>query len=162
MRTLVTPRKPGELAYRDLLYLVQNHHRPKPSEIVQHFKFHSHFVSLVTIAKFVAKLHQLSEHCEFGTDLEDMHDHLVCDNNDNVIQHRLLEKSLHARYIQKANSTAQSNVFYATKAIKGKTVECYRCGGAHLANSCKFKDTECHKCGKKRHLGRNAGVTNQK
>uniref|UniRef100_A0A8C2FFT4 Gypsy retrotransposon integrase-like protein 1 n=2 Tax=Cyprinus carpio TaxID=7962 RepID=A0A8C2FFT4_CYPCA len=174
MRNLATPRKPGDLPYKDLIDLIQNHHSPKPSVIVQRFKFHSHFrKSGDSIAKFVAELRQLSEHCEFGAVLEDMlRDRLVCGINDDVIQRRLLGEAtlsftkameiaqgmesaaLHAKDIQKANSSAQSDVFQVTKAAKGKAVECYRCGGAHFATSCKFKEAVCHNCGKKGHLAK--------
>jgi len=45
MWNLATLGKPGELAYKDLIDLVQNHHShsSKPSVIVQHFKYHSSF-----------------------------------------------------------------------------------------------------------------------
>ena len=33
-------------------------------------------------------------------------------------------------------------------------VECYRCGGSHYANKCRFIDSECRVCGKKGHLAR--------
>jgi len=35
-----------------------------------------------------------------------------------------------------------------------KSVECYRCGGAHLANDCGFKDAACHNCQKKGHIAK--------
>ncbi|KAK9963562.1 hypothetical protein ABG768_006735, partial [Culter alburnus] len=174
MRNLATLRKPGELAYKDLIDLIQNHHSPKPSVIVQRFKFHSHFrKSGDSISKFVAELRQLSEHCEFGAVLEDMlRDRLVCGINDDVIQRRLLGEAtlsftkameiaqgmesaaLHAKDIQKASGSAKSDVFHVTKAVKVKAVECYRCGGAHYASACKFKDTVCHNCGKKGNLAK--------
>ena len=48
------------------------------------------------MAAFVAGLRQLSEHCEFGTTLEDMiRDRLVCGVANSSIQRRLLaEQSL--------------------------------------------------------------------
>ena len=33
-----------------------------------------------------------------------------------------------------------------------RVVECYQCGGPHLATECQYKDTECHLCKKKGHL----------
>nr|XP_055046280.1 LOW QUALITY PROTEIN: uncharacterized protein K02A2.6-like [Misgurnus anguillicaudatus] len=177
MRNLATPRKPGELPYKDLITLVQNHHNPKPSVIVQRFKFHSHFRKPGdSISKFVAELRQLSEHCEFGLTLEDMlRDRLVCGVNNDVIQRRLLSEATlsfgkaleiaqgmesaanNAKDIQKANGSAGagvSDVLHVSKPVKEKTVECYRCGGAHYANVCKFKETVCHNCGKKGHLAK--------
>ncbi len=62
--------------------------------------------------------------------------------------------ALHAKDIQKASGKMQSDVFHVTKTVKVKTVECYRCGGAHYANACKFKETVCHICGKKGHLAK--------
>lgn len=35
-----------------------------------------------------------------------------------------------------------------------KRVECFRCGGTHYANDCKFKGTVCHVCRKKGHLAK--------
>lgn len=64
MRNLATLGKPGELAYTDLIDLVQNHHShsSKSSVIVQHFKYHSHFRRYGdSISKFVAKLRQLED-----------------------------------------------------------------------------------------------------
>ena len=71
--------------------LVKNHHNPKPSVIVQRFKFHSHFrKSGQSVANFVAELRQLSEHCDFGAVLDMLRDRLVCGINNDAIQRRLL------------------------------------------------------------------------
>ncbi len=43
MSNLAMPRKPGDLPCKDLIDPIQHHHSPKPSVIVQCFKFHSHF-----------------------------------------------------------------------------------------------------------------------
>ena len=73
IRNLATPRKPGDLSFKELVTLVQEHHNPKPSVIVQRFKFHTHSRKEgVSVAAFVAELRQLSEYCEFGPVLDDM------------------------------------------------------------------------------------------
>jgi len=92
IRNLATPRKPGDIPYDELVSLVAIHHNPKPSVIVQQFKFHSHFRKQgQSVANFVAELRQLSEHCDFGIVLDDMlHDRLVCGISNDAIQHRLL------------------------------------------------------------------------
>lgn len=41
IRNLATARKPGDIPYDELVKLVGNHHNPKPSVIVQRFKFHT-------------------------------------------------------------------------------------------------------------------------
>ena len=38
--------------------------------------------------------------------------------------------------------------------IRGPTVSCYRCGGAHLAPQCRHKNVICHSCKKRGHLAR--------
>ncbi|XP_024921034.1 uncharacterized protein K02A2.6-like [Cynoglossus semilaevis] len=176
IRNLATPQKPGEIPYANLVKLVRDHHNPKPSVIVQRFKFHSHFRKAgKSVANFVAELRQLSAHCEFGAVLDDMlRDRLVCGINDDAIQRRLLsetspiltfKKALeisqgmemaasNARDIQKGQTGAPVAVQYVKKdgPKYGRPVECFRCGGAHYANECKFKDAVCHGCKKKGHL----------
>lgn len=39
MRNLLSLDKPGDKSYEDLAKLLQSHYNPKPSEIVQRFKF---------------------------------------------------------------------------------------------------------------------------
>ncbi|KAM3613346.1 uncharacterized protein V6R79_024529 [Siganus canaliculatus] len=165
IRNLATPRKPGDIPYDELVQLVANHHNPKPSVIVQRFKFHSHFRRQgQSVANFVAELRQLSEHCDFGPVLDDMlHDRLVCGINNDATQRRLLgeappltfKKALeisqgmemaanNAKDIQKGHGGAQAAVVHQVKGetVKhAKRVECFRCGGAHYAND--YNSIEC-------------------
>ncbi|XP_035806354.2 uncharacterized protein K02A2.6-like [Amphiprion ocellaris] len=174
IRNLATPRKPGDLSFKELVTLVQNHHCPKPSVIVQRFKFHTHSRKLgVSVAAFVAELRQLSEHCEFGSVLDDMlRDRLVCGiNDDGMLGETALnfKKALdiaqametaanNTKDIQKANNGVQPTAVHRLSKEKKdkpqKSVECYRCGGAHFANDCGFKDTVCHNCKKKGHIAK--------
>lgn len=66
---------------------------PKPSVIVERFKFHSKVRQQgQSVTSFVADLRRLTEHCDFGTTLDDMiRDRLVCGINDDRIQRRLSE-----------------------------------------------------------------------
>ena len=65
---------------------------PKPSTIVQRFKFNTRTQQPgETIAMFLAELRHLTEHCEFGATLDEMlRDRLVCGVHDIRIQRRLL------------------------------------------------------------------------
>ena len=83
IRSLLAPVKPGEKSYSDIVALVTTHLNPKPSVIVQRFKFNCRVRGEVEpIADFVAALRALSEHCEFGMSLEDvLRDRLVCGIN---------------------------------------------------------------------------------
>lgn len=95
MSNLLAPTKPGEKTFDELKELIQKHHDPTPSEIVQRFKFNSRFRNTgETVATFVSELRRLSEHCNFGTTLETMlRDRVVCGINNDHIQRRLLSES---------------------------------------------------------------------
>ena len=67
LRNLLTPEKPGDKLYADLVKVLTDHFSPKPSEIVQRAKFYGRSrkpgESIVT---FVAELRVSAEHCDFG------------------------------------------------------------------------------------------------
>ena len=71
---------------------MKKHHNPKPSVIVQRYRFNSHNrQSGESVAAYIAELRHLSEHCEFGTTLNQMlRDRLVCGVEEPKIQRRLL------------------------------------------------------------------------
>ena len=73
LRSLVSPEKPGDKPFKDLVKKLTDHFNPTPSEIVQHFKFHGRFRQPEeSIAAYVAELRALAEFCNFGATLEDM------------------------------------------------------------------------------------------
>ena len=80
IRSLVAPEKPKEKTFDQLVELVQEHHQPTPSAIVQRYKFNSRAQKAEeSIATFVAELRCLAEHCKFGQTLDEMlRDRLVC------------------------------------------------------------------------------------
>ena len=156
---------------------MRQHHDPKPSAIVQRFRFNSRTRHAgESIAAFVAELRQLAEHCEYGNILNDMlRDRLVCGIDDSRIQRRLLaEPQLtfdKAFEISMASESAEKNVKDLQSAshlpsnsnapvnklnTRYGTAQkpCYRCGDKHKAADCHFKAAECRKCGKKGHIAR--------
>ena len=72
-----------------------NHQNPKPSVIRERFKFNKRDRGpSESVAKYIAALRRLSEHCNYGTVLEDMlRDRLVCCIRDDRIQQRLLSEA---------------------------------------------------------------------
>ena len=96
LRSLVAPLKPKEKSADKILQTLTEHFDPKPSVIVQQFRFNSRSRQEgESVAKFTAELQRLSEHCEFGAVLSDMlRDRLVIGIMNDRIQQRLLaEKS---------------------------------------------------------------------
>ena len=92
LRNLVSPKKPGEKTYDELVETLSKHFKPTPSEIVERYKFHSCFRKPgKSVATFVSELRSLSQYCNFGDLLDVMiRDCLVCGINDDLIQKRLL------------------------------------------------------------------------
>ena len=89
---LLQPQKQGDAGLKAILEKLERHFSPKPSVIVERFKFHRrNHLEWENAAEFVAGLRRFSEHCQFGTTLEDMlRDLLVCAISDDCIQRRLL------------------------------------------------------------------------
>ena len=84
------------IGYDDLVKEVADFYDPKPSSIVQRFRFNTRQrASNESIATYVAALRHLAEHCNFSDLNEMLRDKLVCGVNHDTIQTRLLaEKEL--------------------------------------------------------------------
>lgn len=92
---LVSPAKPGEKSYKELVAIMAKHQHPTPSEIVQRCKFNSRQRKQgESIATYVAELRAIAEFCNYGDKLDEMlRDRLVCGVNDDRIQCSLLKRS---------------------------------------------------------------------
>ena len=174
IKNLTAPDKPTDKTFAQLVQLVGEHHNPKPSVIVEHFRFNMRTRQQgESVATFIAELRHLTRYCNFGDSLKDMlRDRLVCGIENGPIQRRLLaEPSLtldKAIKIALAMESADRNAKDLQKPLavhvlknqspsrvpgrSSQTDECYRCGGAHLATDCHFKDSECRWCKKKGHI----------
>ena len=95
LRSLLSPEQPRDKSFAQIVEVLQKHHTPSPSEIVQRFKFHSRSRKEgESIAFYVAELRSLAEHCNFGDTLSTMlWDRLVCGVNMDTVQKRLLAES---------------------------------------------------------------------
>ena len=68
---VIKGRRKRHLQIAELFDLVQRHQHPKPSAIVQRFKFNTRFRKPgETIASYLAELRSFSEHCDFKTTLK--------------------------------------------------------------------------------------------
>ena len=92
IKSLCQPGSPGDKKFDELVALVQEHFTPKPSEIVQRYKFYTRTRQAgETVHQFVAALRNLSKHCNFGSTLNIMmRDRLVVGMDDEKIQRKLL------------------------------------------------------------------------
>jgi len=183
LRNIVSPAKPGDKTYAALVEALSKHFNPKPSEIVERFKFHSRVRKPgESVATYVAELRALTEFCNFGDTLEVMiRDRLVCGINDTVLQKRLLAESelTYTKAVEMAINfeTASQSVrelrvkpeggampqqsVHKTSATPtdgdaDAVLTCFRCGKrGHKVPQCRLrKDVVCHRCGKQGHLQR--------
>ncbi|XP_044184326.1 LOW QUALITY PROTEIN: uncharacterized protein K02A2.6-like [Acropora millepora] len=178
-RDLLQPVRPAEATFKTIVDTLDKHFSPRPSEIVERFKFHSrNRKDGEGVRTYVAALRKLSEHCNYGETLPEMlRDRLVCGINDEKMQRRLLAEpdltlkkaeeialamelaSKHVVDIQSTDATP-SKVNQVNSAARNKgrnpasNTECYRCGEKHEAFTCRFKDAQCFKCGKRGHLAK--------
>ena len=169
-RDLLQPAKSAETTFKKIVDTLENHFSPKPSEIVERYKFHSRNRNEDEgIAAYVAELLKLTEHCNFGETLPEMlRDRLVCGINNKKIQRRLLAEreltlkkaeeialgeELTAKHVVDIQSdTTPSSVNQVDVRDKNgikdakdhrPDSECYRCGEKHEASACRFKDAQC-------------------
>ena len=177
-RDLLQPARPAEKTFKKIVDTLEKHFSPKPSEIVERYKFHSRNRNENEgVAAYVAELRKLTEHCNFGETLPEMlRDRLVCGINNKKIQRRLLaERELTLKKAEKIalgeelatkhvvdiqSDTTPSSVNQVDARDKNGVKdcrpdsECYRCGEKHEASACRFKDAQCFKCGRRGHLAK--------
>ena len=94
IRNLCAPAKPSEKSYAEINKLVQDHLQPEPNQIAHRYNFNMrNREQSESINEYLAALRQLSEHCKFGTEIDQMlRDRLVCGVNHKKIQQRLLSE----------------------------------------------------------------------
>ncbi|XP_072304768.1 uncharacterized protein [Eucyclogobius newberryi] len=178
MRNLLSPEKPKDKTYQQLVLLMKNHFDPKPSEIVQRYKFDSRSRKPnESVLDYVPELRRLAQDCNYGDTLQQkLRDRIVCGINDDRIQRRLLaetdltcekaysiavaSETANKKALDLQNPNAVTRCFklnkglYSSGAFKSTTQEYYRCKGQHNPGECKFKQEKCHACGKVGHIAR--------
>ena len=177
LKSLLTPDKPADKTFTEIVKKLKDYWQPKPSEIVQRFNFHSRVQKQgESVADYVAELRRISEHCNFSSLETMLRDQLVCGVRDSRIQKKLLAESTldfkKAFGIAQAVETAEHQVKElhdsSTKPV-GREIHrvvkekkpvntdqtCYRCGGTkHRASECRFKQATCRACGKVGHIAK--------
>jgi len=183
VRTLVSPEKPAEKSYDQLVAAIKAHVSPKPLVIAERFKFYQRKQrSGEAVNTFMAELRKLSEHCDFGGFLDDaLRDMFVCGLASAAMQRKLLaeknltvRKSLEIAFGMEAASKETNEFSHKTNSVGRMSAdrshrhperrdgdssrefrECWRCGKSnHSSDNCFHKKSVCHNCNKTGHLSR--------
>ena len=171
IRTL-SGNKPDGKTYQELKELVLRHLKPRPNIISQRYRFFRRDRTAdESVSEYIAALRDLSEFCEFGTQLDVyLRDRFVCGINEQKMLQKLLSISDASLTLEKALECALA-IEAVTKDskliqgfVQGETVlklsssklRCYRCGDSrHLADKCPQKSKVCYSCKKPGHLKKN-------
>ena len=169
VRSLVSPSKPGEVSFKELLEKIKEHQDPKPSVLVSRFKFGTcNRRPGQAVADYVAALRKASEHCCFEDTLDDrLLEQLVIGVGDERMQRRLLsEKSLDfsnaVRICLALETSAKDAHLMSHNGERAEPVhavsassrreqqahpQCWRCtGDNHSADVCRFRNSKCYNC----------------
>ena len=89
---VLTPEDPGNKRFADLVTTLMNYYSPKPSEIVERFKFYTRDRKKgESVVAYITELRALAQSCNYGDTLNAMlRDRLVCGIMADSIQRRLL------------------------------------------------------------------------
>ncbi|KRZ77842.1 Transposon Tf2-6 polyprotein [Trichinella papuae] len=176
VESLLSPAKPVERSFDEIISDLNDHFAPQPSEIVnRHIFYQRKQQPGETVAEFIADLRRLAQGCNF-VDLETMlRDRLVCGLRDEAVQLRLFAKKVltfqmaqeealsaeaackHACEIRAVNvdSSAPNIHHMSSKRQTYKQANvCASCGGQHNRAFCRFKNAVCRCCQKAGHIER--------
>lgn len=171
----LSPTKPTEKSYKELVEVLQEHFDPKPLEIVENYRFHLRKQHEGESAEdFIIALRKLAINCKFEQYLDTaLRNQFVFGVRSTKILNRLLEMEsltldkavkkasamelserggaeIHNGAVEKVHLVDSHN---QTKLSTKNKQNCFRCGSdAHFANACKYAKTICSYCSKVGHL----------
>lgn len=150
LRNLVAPATPGDKTFDEIVQVVKDYYDPKPSEIVQRFKFNSwNRKQTESVSAYMSELRALANKCNFGTTLDDMlRDRLVCGINDNQIQRKLLSEGKLTLKRAVELATGAEVASNHVKEIANAT------GGLEQSVNKVFQTSKPHEKGRERHRPR--------
>lgn len=93
IKALCAPKKPSEHSFDEITKLVENQLKPKPSELMERYKFNrARQEPTESIAEFAAKLRQLAINCNFETNWKTaMRDQFACGIRDDSTRFELFK-----------------------------------------------------------------------
>ncbi|XP_003366744.1 conserved hypothetical protein, partial [Trichinella spiralis] len=167
IQALISPASPNEKSFDEILFVLEEHFSPQPSEIAKRNAFYKrNLKNGKSISDFVADLRRLAQ------DLEIMlRDRLVIGLREEELQLRLfsrknltfesaLEEVLsaeaaarHTREVRASDNTS-SNVYQTQAKTAKQATICQSCGGTHIRSQCRFRNARCRACQKVGHIAK--------
>ena len=91
IRNLLTPVKPSEKTFAEIVEILKTHLNPKPIVIAERYKFYQRTQHVgESLNCFLSEIRKMTEYCEFGNFLEDaIRDRFVCGITNVSIRKRL-------------------------------------------------------------------------
>ena len=162
LRNIVSPRRPRDLSFEEIVDNLAKHLDPKPIVIAERFKFHkAEQQESESIRDFLARLKKLAETCEFGGCCEEaIRDRFVC----GLIQRKLLavadltlqsavEKACTAELTEKETIALHGGGVEEANKVRVTFPECFCCGkNNHSSDTCFFRNSKFHGCKKVGHI----------
>ena len=161
----LSDNNPSTKSYAELNTLMKEHLYPARNPIAERFKFNTRDrLPNESIAEYLAVLRRLSEHCEYGTTLNQMlRDRLVCGVKYEKIQQRLLsekaltlEKALQIAYSMES-AVEYSKTIVQQQSTNSEPTPVNKLYGNQLPNKNSItgntnnNNRECYRCGSNKH-----------
>ena len=175
LANLLSPDDPTTKTFDELVEILDKHFRPTTSVVAERYCLNCRRQrENESIADFVADLKRLIVPCKYPADTQDMilrdrfvfgllsestRKRLLTEKDDTTfstaveIASSLETATVHAKQM----GPSESKVGFRDQPIQRlakKPIECYRCGGPHLANVCRHITSKCRACAKTGHIAK--------
>lgn len=92
---LVSPKKPKDMKYEEIIAIVREHLQPTPSALAERYRFRQRRQSPgENVTQYIAALKKMCKYCEFGAALNDnLRDQFVCGLSSDLIRQRLFAET---------------------------------------------------------------------
>ena len=175
LANLLSPDDPTTKTFDELVEILDKHFRPTTSVVAERYRLNCRRQrENESIADFVADLKRLIVPCKYPADTQDMilRDRFVFGLLSESTRKRLLTEKVDTTFstaVEIASSLetatvhakqmgpSESKVGFRDQPIQRlakKPIECYRCGGPHLANVCHHITSKCRACAKTGHIAK--------
>ena len=160
LRDLVSPEKPAQKKYFELVEVLKTHFKPKPIMIAERFKFQQRVQKPDEyVTEYLAQLRKMTEYCEFKDYLEQaLRDRFVSGIKSAAIQRKLLSQE--GLDLAKALSIAQSMeaaeaqssqlrqvTGFSSQPLGEKEVHAVTTAGKRKGSHEKGQRKPCYQCG---------------